>query len=767
MVVKRNSIIGDTAMSGKEEIQKRIAFLVSEIQRHQDLYYKRAAPEIPDREYDALFDELTALEKKYPDLALPDSPTKRVGSDLDNEFPEIRHPFPMLSLAKVYTPLELEKWIEKIEGERQVSFVIEEKIDGSTIVLHYEDGLLVRAVTRGDGFVGNDITENVKTVREIPLRLNESVTSVFRGEIYITKPDFEKLNREYDNIYANPRNFAAGSLRRKKSSEVAGIPLRAFVYEGLTDAEGMSEHIRVLHRLSELGFVVGDVGFFRRGNSGGLRHNPGGERGLSGEAEKSRSSETSGAPEGLFAEKNTLRVSVDGKSSDSTDETYLHTKSTGGKSNGDVDAFGGYERIFRAHTDWSHGNLEGVGPYIEKKLSEREKLSYEIDGLVAKVNEYPVRDALGYTAHHPRWAIAYKFEAPQAVSQILNIDVQVGRTGRITPVARIKPVWISGSTVSNVTLHNQDFITSLDIAVGDTVSVSRRGDVIPAVEDVLEKNEQGNRAFRMPDRCPVCNTGIVQEGAHHFCPNRKCPARVFGRIVFFTGRGQMDIENLGAETVKKLIDLKLIRDIPDIYKFDADHLLDEEGFGEKKVALIREGIEKSKGQSFETVFTSLGLDEIGPKAVELLIGAGYRSIGKLITAVGRGDPEIFSSIQGIGPKTAEKIITQFTDPFVIDMIDRLKEAGLKFSVSEKDEEKMLPKVFEGQVWCVTGSFEHFKPRDRAMDEVKKRGGRVVSSVSGSLTHLLVGENPGSKFEKAKKLNTAIVTEKEFLEMLEK
>jgi len=702
-------------MGGKEEIQKRITFLVSEVSRHQDLYYKKAAPEITDREYDALFDELTDLEKKYPAFALPDSPTKRVGSDLDNEFPEIRHPFPMLSLDKVYTPLELEKWIDKIEGEQEVSFVVEEKIDGSTIVLHYEDGLLVRAVTRGDGFVGNDITENIKTVRDIPLRLRAMVTSVFRGEIYITKPDFEKLNREYENVYANPRNFAAGSLRRKKSSEVARVPLRAFMYEGLSDEEGMNEHVHVLHRLSELGFVVGSVGFFKPGSRGESDARPG-----EGHAE-------AGAP---------------------------------------AEASAGYEGIFHAHPDWTSGSLEDMDAYIRKKMSERGKIPHEIDGLVAKVNEYTVRDALGYTAHHPRWAIAYKFEAPQAVSKILDINVQVGRTGRITPVARIKPVWISGSTVSNVTLHNQDFITSLDIAVGDTVSVSRRGDVIPAVEDVIEKNDQG-KAFRMPGRCPVCSTGIVQDGAHHFCRNRDCPARVFGRIVFFAGRGQMDIENLGAETVKKLIDLKLIRDIPDIYTFDADRLLNEEGFGEKKVALIREGIEKSKGQSFEAVLASLGLDEIGPKVVELLIDAGYRSIDELIQAAGRRDPEIFSGIQGIGPKTAEKIIAQLTDPFVLDMIDKLKKAGLQFSVSGTKEQETLPGVFEGQVWCVTGSFEHFKPRERAMDEVKKRGGRVVSSVTGALTHLLVGENPGSKLEKAKKVYAAIVYEKEFLEMLGK
>ncbi len=680
----------------RQKARERITYLAAEVTRHQKLYYRDAQPEISDREYDALFDELQKLESEYPELSLPDSPTKRVGSDLDNEFPEVVHPVPMLSLDKVYTVEDLREWIGKTERdvETALSFVVEEKVDGSTIVLHYENGMLVRAVTRGDGTVGNDITENVRTIRDIPLRLSRAVSSVFRGEIYIEKLDFRKFNETMGSIYANPRNFAAGNLRRKRSAEVSRIPLRSFVYEGLSGEPGMDEHIRVLYQLSELGFRVGDdIGFFSHAHSQAL-----------------------------------------------------------------------HDTIFR-NRKWFRGTVEDISSFMQERKQLREQLPYEIDGYVVKVNEYAERERLGFTAHHPRWAMAYKFEAPQAVSVIRDIDVQVGRTGRITPVARIEPVWIAGSTVSNVTLHNQDYIFGLDAAVGDRVSVSKRGDVIPAVEDVLEKNSEGNRMYRIPDHCPVCSTGLIRDGAHHFCPNLHCPARVYGRIAFFAARGQMDISNLGSETIRTLLDLGLIEDIPDIYTFDPAQLVDHEGFGAKKVALLQDGIEKSKQQPFAVVLASLGLDEIGPKVVELLIGSGYDSIEKLIDASRKRDPEIFTGIEGIGPKTAQRLIDQLNDPYIRETIDRLRKAGLRFQHETSDERGDLPQVFQGQVWCVTGSFEHFKPRERAMEEVKRRGGRVVSNVSGGTTHLLVGEKPGSKLSKAQKLGAVVVHEEEFLRLV--
>jgi DNA ligase (NAD+) len=687
--------VAEYRMPDETEIRNRMDRLVSEIDRHQKLYYTRARPEISDREYDRLFDELLDLERKHPELASPGSPTKRVGSDLDNEFPEVPHRFPMLSLDKVYKEEQLVEWIGKIlnDTDQPLSFVVEEKIDGSTIVLSYENGMLVRAVTRGNGFVGNDITENVRTIRDVPLVLSEPVTAVFRGEIYLNLTDFESLNREVDNIYANPRNFAAGSLRRKKSAEVARIPLRSFVYEGFFGDPAPQRHLQILARIHSFGFRVGEeIGFFTPTDAGS------------------------------------------------------------------------YGTVFDDNPEWVHGSLEDLPGYIAEKKEGRSSLDYEIDGLVVKVDDYFMRDRLGSTSHHPRWAMAFKFEAPQAVSFINAIEVQVGRTGRVTPVARIEPIRLSGTMVSNVTLHNQDYIKGLDIAVGDRVAVSRRGDVIPAVEEVLEKNTDGYDTFEMPERCPSCRTALVVDGAHHFCPNRDCPARVYGRLSFFAGRGQMDIENLGGETIQKLMDLGLVRDIPDIYRFNPEDLLGHEGFAEKKVSLIREGIEKSKQKPFSVVLASLGLDEIGPKVTELLIEAGYSSIDLLMDDAKKGNPELFTHIEGIGPKIAQKLIDQLGNTEVTALIRGLKEAGLKLSV-EEGETHRISDAFSGEVWCVTGSFELFKPRERAMDEVKKKGGRVTSSVTGNTTHLLAGENPGSKLEKAKKLGVAIVTEKEFIERL--
>ena len=679
------------------QARERMAHLLSEVRRHQDLYYKDAKPEIDDRAYDALFDELQDLEKRFPEFASPDSPSRRVGSDLDNDFPEVAHPFPMLSLEKVYNAHDLQEWIGKTEKTAggTVSFVVEEKVDGSTIVLHYREGLLERAVTRGDGYVGNDITENVCTIRDIPLRLSEPVSSVFRGEIYIEKQDFESFNEAMGSIYANPRNFAAGNLRRKHSRDVASIPLRAFVYEGLGNESDGQQHIHVLHRLAGLGFRVGDtVGFFSH--------------------------------------------------------DFLHAS---------------YGPVFESHA-WERDDLQRLPSFIRAHMERRESLPYEIDGYVVKVNEYEKRQGLGHTAHHPRWAMAYKFEAPQAVSVIESIEVQVGRTGRVTPVARIKPVWIAGSTVSNVTLHNQDYIDGLGAAVGDDVSVSKRGDVIPAIEDVLEKNSDGSRTYRIPDSCPVCSTQLVRDGAHHFCPNIACPSRVFGRIAFFTSRGQMDIENLGSETVRVLLDLGLIRDIPDIYTFNPKDLMEVEGFGEKKVELLTEGIERSKRQPFSVVLTSLGLDEVGPRIAELLIDNGYDSIDKLVEAARLKKAELFTRIQGIGPKTAQKLIDQLNDSFFLDMINRLKRAGLQFQKEAVSRRERYPQVFQGQVWCVTGSFNRFKPRERAMEEVKRRGGRVVLNVTGSTSHLLVGENPGSKYDKAVRLGIKVVHEDDFINLLQ-
>jgi DNA ligase (NAD+) len=332
-------------------------------------------------------------------------------------------------------------------------------------------------------------------------------------------------------------------------------------------------------------------------------------------------------------------------------------------------------------------------------------------------------------------------------------------------VARVEPVKISGATIANITLHNQEYIDMLELAVGDKVAISRRGDVIPAVERVLEKNESGATTWKLPADCPTCATALIKQGAHHFCPNAQCPDQVRGRLAFFVGRSQMDIEGLGPETIDVLIRNGLARDIDDLYFFDPEKLLDLPGFGEKKVAQIAEGIQKSKRQPFHVVFPSLGITEIGQKVTELLIEAGFTNVEQLLTLADSGDPAPLLEIHGIGERTAEVLVAELRKPEVRRRIARLREAGLQLREEVSSASSDGPQTFAGQTWCVTGSFERWAPREKAMEEVVKRGGKVSPSVTSKTTHLLAGENPGSKLDKARKLGAAVVTEKEFDDLL--
>lgn len=657
---------------------ERIGELSSLLRKYQHEYYVSSRPSVSDAEYDRLFDELLELEKQYPDLAQADSPTRRVGSDLSSGFAEVEHSVPVLSLDKTHSPEELAAWVMKTEkncggGE----FVAEEKIDGVSIVLTYRKGVLVLGATRGNGYVGNDVTANVMTVKSIPHRLSEPVDITVRGEIYLPLSSFAEVNDRLEVPYANPRNLASGTLRRIKSREAGEIPLESFIYEGfLEGGSGFATHRETLDYLKKLGFRVNDRTAF-----------------------------------------------------------------------------------------FSVGNTEEIRKYIEKERDERRGLGYEIDGLVIKLNDMRLREGLGYTGHHPRWAIAFKFEAPEGTSVIRDIDIQVGRTGRITPVARIEPVLVGGSTVSNVTLHNQDYVDMLELAVGDKVCISKRGDVIPAVESVLEKNETGNGVWKMPALCPVCGTELIQEGSHHFCPNRSCIARVKGQLVFFASVGQMDIETLGKETIEFMIDNGFIGRLSDIYTFDYGKLENYPGFGEKKIALIRKGIEKSKGTEYMKVLPALGIPEIGGKVSEILIKGGVNTVEKLLDIAQRKDYGFLTSLDGIGDRTAEIIVREFSDPRLIEEIRVLKEAGLQFAQTEAADRKINDSM-AGQSWCITGSFVNFRPRTLAGAEIEARGGRVVSSVTGKTTHLLAGAEPGSKLDKAMAGGVQIVNEQEFLKLLE-
>lgn len=677
--------------------QARYAELTALLHRCDHEYYVLARPTVEDAEYDRLFDELLRLERDHPELRQPDSPSARIGSDLSAELPEASHTVPVLSLDKAYTAAEVSSWMAKTDAAagRPLSYTVEEKIDGSAIVLYYEAGRLARAVTRGNGAVGNDVTANVRTIRSVPRRLPEPVEVAVRGEIFLPRTDFARLNAAAETPYANPRNFAAGAVRRVKSRDVAAIPLRLVAYEGTFGGDPPADHAAAMDRLRALGFPVN-----------------GSNRLL--------------APAELL------------------------------------------ERAQARHPAWAPAPAAALPEILQAAGDRRAALDYEIDGLVIKANELAARAALGVTGHHPRWALAFKFDAPQGETTVREINVQVGRTGRVTPVARVAPVAIGGTTVANVTLHNQDYVATLELAVGDRVAVSRRGDVIPAVERVLDKNEQGNTTWRLPERCPECGAALELSGAHHFCRNQRCPAQVRGRIRFFAARGQMDIDHLGAETLDRLIAGEVLADVDDIFTFDVDRLLEWEGFGARKVALLKEGIERSRRRPFRTVLPALGMPEIGPKATELLIDAGYYDIDRLLEAAAKGDPEPLTAIEGIGEKTAAAIIAQLTDAANRRRIDALRAAGLRFAADPPRAPAAAAEggPFAGQVWCVTGSFAQFRPRDHAEQAIRERGGRVAAGVTSRTSHLLAGRAAGSKLGKAQRLGVTVVSEEEFLRLLE-
>ncbi len=638
--------------------------------------YAAGRPLVPDVEYDRLFDALKAWEDSHPDLRLAWSPTQRVGSDLSAEFPEFRHTVPVLSLDKAYTSEDVFGWLDKTAAltSRRLTVSAEQKMDGLSLVLYYEEGVLARAVTRGDGTTGNEVTGNVKTFASVPLRLSRPLTMAVRGEVFLAKSDFGRINAELPEPYANPRNLAAGSLRRVKSAEVAKVPLRLFVYEAFVASPSPlvpSSHSQALELLSAENFPL----------------NPHGA-------------------------------------------TFFSDDRT------------------------------GLASFIDEQTRLRESLEWEIDGLVFKVDDLALREELGATGHHPRWALAYKFESPQAQTVVENITVQVGRTGRVTPVAQVRPALVGGTTVTFITLHNKDYIETLGLGLGDEVAISRRGDVIPAVEEVLEHRAETVWAF--PRECPDCGSTLELRGAHHFCPNADCPAQVKGRLAFFVGRGQMDIESLGPETLDVLVGQGLVKDAADLFVCDFDKLSGVPGFGEKKIAALKESVEAARRRPYATVLTSLGVPDLGKKLVELLLGAGLLTFEALVETL-RDRPDSLTEIHGIGPKTLETLREELLNPVVLDLANRLKAAGLSFEAPPPAA--AASEALAGTTWCVTGSFTSFNPRSLAEDEIVKRSGKVVSAVSGKTTHLLAGPGAGSKLEKALSLGIRVVSEQEFIELL--
>jgi len=657
----------------------------------QKAYYIDAMPLMSDIEYDGLFDKLLKLEKENPQFYDPNSPTVRVGSDIDNTLPEYEHSVPILSLDKCYKIEDLMDWIDKTSKkiDNKIEVIIEPKIDGAGVVLYYNEGKLYRVLTRGNGFKGNDITENIKTIKSVPLIIENKEKFAVRGEVYIRNDEFIEFNKRYaDGSYANPRNLASGSIRRLKSKETALFPLKIFIYEGYFENNIINYHSEMLIALKELGFPLNEyVGFFSNINDA-------------------------------------------------------------------------YKLPFKESTN---GTLDKIPEYINKLQTQRKSFPYDIDGLVVKINNLNDREKLGYTQHHPRWAIAYKFDAPLAETVVESIIVQIGRGGRATPVANLKPVSLAGSLISRATLHNQDYINSINVNEGDKVTISKRGDVIPAVEEVIEKGEN-ILPYKINKECPICRSNFVKDGAHLFCPNEECPGRLLGTLQYFVSRSQMDIESLGDKTIEFLFDKGFIRYIPDIYEFDYNRLIDFEGFKEKKIKNIIDSVEESKKRDFKTVLSSLGLKDIGNKASEILVDK-FNNIDNIISIVKKNNIEELINIDGIGEGIAKSIINHFTNLKILKIIDRLKKNGLKFFKENVDALDENEKFLKETKWVITGSFENFKPRDKAGDLIKKYGGEVLTSISSNTTHLLCGESPGSKLDKARSLNIKIINEYEFLNII--
>lgn len=663
-----------------EEYKKIINDMRTTILKHQIYYYIESKPKIPDSKYDTIFNNLIELEKKYPEFNDINSPTKRIGSDLNCDLPETKHTINVLSLGNVYSTDELVKWLELRTKDigSEFEIVIELKIDGLSIVLYYEEGNLIKAVTRGNGVIGNDIIHNVRTIKTIPLMMSKKINLVSRGEIYLPKDKFKEYNKKCGGIYANARNLAAGTVRRKKSENVASVPLSCFIYEGYFDNNNIKTHQNILEELQNLGF--------------------------------------------------------------NTNPNIHIIKSS-----------------------------EKISKFIEDLKSKRDSLNYDIDGLVIKINDLSIRNKLGETSHHPKWAISLKFEAPQCSTVVKDITIQVGRTGRITPVTFLKPVFLSGSTIKKATLHNQDYVNLLEIAKEDTVSISKRGDVIPAVEEVLIKNTKGNTTFKFPTTCPSCSSLLVKDGVHIFCKSKSCPDKRLNQIIFFIEKRQMDIRNLGKETIETLFKKDYLKSIPDLYEFDYSVLMNDPGFGKRKIEIIIAAITKSKSQPFHRVLPSIGMEEIGHKVTELLIKNGYKSFEDITNLFLKDGGKELLKIDGFGEKTVETMKKSFLDADNISLINNLIKLGLS------KEEKILNKIsqtqlindsLKGTTWVVTGSFEKFKPRELAKEEIVKRGGSMASGISKKITHLLVGEKPGNKVEKANQLgNIKIIKEDKFLELL--
>ncbi len=663
----------------RSDAEKRIILLREEISKHDHLYYVLDRPRISDAAYDHLHTELETLESEFPDLVTPDSPTNRVGAPPREDLPSVRHAKPMLSLESVMTveeAREFDRRMKKGLGGADVTYAVEPKFDGLSVELIYENGILARGATRGDGTIGEETTPNVRTIRTVPLKLRTDKpprTAAIRGEAIMPLEAFRELNRWMTErelpAFANPRNAAAGSLRQLDSRITAQRPLAFFAYEIMTieGAGAPGTHGRELEILTKWGFRV--------------------------------------------------------------------------------DA---HRKICRT--------IDEAIEFHAALAAKRDELPFEIDGVVIQIDSKTDRETLGTRTRSPRWAIALKFEPRKEVTIVEDIVVQVGRTGKLTPVALLRPVDVSAVTVSRATLHNAGEVAKKDIRVGDMVKIERAGDVIPAVvERIPRKNEKRRKPFMMPGKCPVCGSPVVEEGAYHFCSGGpSCPMQLKRGIEHFASKGALDIEGLGVKTVAAMVDRGIAGSIADLYRLDEKTLLTLEGFADKSAANLLAAIGASKRVALDRFLYALGIRNVG-EHVAALLADHYGSIAAVMDA----SPDELMTIREVGPEVAKSVSGFFAEKRNRSLVAELRKLGLE--VSETPRSKG-PQPLAGKTFVFTGALEEF-PREEAERLVHSLGGRASSSVSGKTDYVVTGAEAGSKLAKARKLGVKVISEKEFKKLV--
>lgn len=664
---------------GKEDIKLQIDNLIDKINYHSDKYYNQDTPEISDFEYDMLMKELIKLEAENPEFKRVDSPSNRVGGMALDKFDQVTHKNPMLSLSNAYSAEDLRDFDRRVREmtDGDVEYVVEFKIDGLSVGITYENGEFKSAATRGNGIIGEDISKNAMTIKSIPLKIDDKREIIVRGEVYISKENFEKVNEyqeEHDlQIFANPRNLAAGSLRQLDSKLTAKRPLDIFVFnlENINELDGIDTHSDSLEYLKKLGFSVS--------------------------------------------------------------ENYKICKS-----------------------------IDEVIEFIEYWTENRGSLKFDIDGMVVKVNNIEQRNEMGFTAKSPRWAIAYKFPAERKKSKILDIEVEVGRTGTITPTAILEPVRLAGTSVSRATLHNEDFIREKDIKLFDHVIVQKAGDIIPQIVEVVKEDRTGDeKDFVMPSVCPECGEPTVRlEGeAAVKCINISCPAQIRRGMIHFVSREAMDIDGMGESIITLFLKEGLIKDVSDIYYLKKEQIVPLERMGEKSADNLIKAIEKSKSNDLWRLINGLGIRFVGVKGAKIL-ASNFSSLDEIMNA----DVERLQQLEEFGSIMSESVVKFFREEQNLAVIQKLKDAGVNTEAGE-DKSEGIPQLFEGMKIVLTGTLPTLK-RNQAKEIIELRGGKATSSVSKSTTFVLAGEEAGSKLTKANDLGIKVIDEDMFLKLSE-